>query len=96
MGAVFSGTGDICGSVCFREDPEKVIFIYLYNYRDWYNGSPKIQLLAKFLKIKFLCTYLFMYVCMYVMCLFLFIVYVFYLLLVAVDILVVSPVLAFQ
>ena len=25
--AVFSGTGDVCGSVCFREDPEKVIFI---------------------------------------------------------------------
>ena len=45
VGAVFSGTGDVCGSVCFREDPEKVIFIYLYNYRDWYNGSPKIQLL---------------------------------------------------
>ena len=45
VGAVFSGTGVVCGSVCFKEDPEKVILIYLYNYRDSYNGSPKIQLL---------------------------------------------------
>ena len=39
VGAVCSGTGDVCGSVCFREDLEKVI--YLYNCRDWYNGSPQ-------------------------------------------------------